>query len=85
MRYADRLSRLETQAAELRLDALAGQLAARLGQPPSATRAALAVKVEELQARYRALGDWDAVVAACAADLGVPVAELQARAAQWEV
>ena len=63
---------------------MARKLAARLALPWAEARAALAVKVQEIAARYRALGDWDAVVAALAAEHGVPVAELRARAARWD-
>jgi len=66
------------------LDALALKLAAQLDLPWSEARAALGAKIQEVDARYRALGDWEAVVAALAAEHGVTVAELRARAARWE-
>ncbi len=84
MSYASRLERLEAHQGAAELDTLAAALAAHLDEPYGAIRAELAAKVAHVEGLYAQTRDWEAVAETLAADLGVPVGELWARAARWE-
>ncbi len=82
--YDRRLARLEAGDTEAALDSVAAELATAAGEPYAAVRAELAAEVAYVEGLYAQLGSWEAVAATRAADLGVPVGELRARAARWE-